>query len=230
MPFRRYFQKGGDRRTHHVHVYESGNSEIERHLKFRDWMRTHVEDRQSYANLKQDLAKQFPNDTMAYCLGKEQFITSVDKKAGFLGLRIVQALSPREWDAVRHFRQHYFFDKLFITDPYTWTFDHEAHVHFVLYLETDIIGYAHSQLWSKARAALRIIVIDENHRNQAYGQKLLLTCERWLKTQGYQSLHVESSPQALGFYRKNNYEVMPFNDPDGYEGHPEDTAVGKVLV
>ena len=35
IPLRRYFQKGGDERTHHVHIYETGNSEINRHLTFR---------------------------------------------------------------------------------------------------------------------------------------------------------------------------------------------------
>lgn len=45
MPFRRYHQKGGNQRTHHVHAFEVGSSEIERHLKFRDWMKNHPEDR-----------------------------------------------------------------------------------------------------------------------------------------------------------------------------------------
>lgn len=29
---RRYFQKGGDNQIHHVHIYELGNPEFERHL------------------------------------------------------------------------------------------------------------------------------------------------------------------------------------------------------
>ena len=38
---RRYFQKGGDHRTHHVHMYAWGHSEIKRHLAFRDYLRAH---------------------------------------------------------------------------------------------------------------------------------------------------------------------------------------------
>lgn len=109
IPFRRYFQKGGNQRTHHAHVFELGNPEIERHLKFRDWMRKHPEDRAAYARLKQDLAHQYPNDITAYCLGKEDFITTIDKKAGFNGLRMVKALTTREWNVARHLRQFYFF-------------------------------------------------------------------------------------------------------------------------
>ncbi|HGO6775922.1 TPA: GrpB family protein, partial [Legionella pneumophila] len=138
IPFRRYFQKGDNQRTHHAHVFELGNSEIERHLKFRDWMRSHPEDREAYARLKQELARQYSDDITAYCLGKEDFIAIIDKKAGFNGLRMVKALTPREWDKVRHFRQFYFFDKAGLSDPYTWTFEHDAHVHFVLFQGSEI--------------------------------------------------------------------------------------------
>ncbi len=82
---------------------------------------------------------------------------------------MVKALTTREWDKVRHFRQFYFFDKAGLSDPYTWTFEHNAHVHFVLFQGSEITGYAHLQLWSHNRAALRIIVIDELKRNHQYG-------------------------------------------------------------
>ena len=229
MPFRRYFQKGGNQRTHQLHVFEQDNPEVERHLKFRDWMLSHSADRNAYARLKQALAEQYPYDINAYCLGKDEFIANIDKKTGFNGLRMVIALSTREWNAVRHFRQFYFFDKAGKADPYTWTCNHESHVHFVLYQGADIIGYAHLQLWPEERAAMRIIVIDQVKRNYQHGSHLLALCEKWLKSQGYQSLHIESLPDALRFYRYHGYADMPFDDPDGYKGSSEDTAVGKLL-
>ncbi len=75
-------------------------------------MRAHPKDREAYARLKQELAHQYPYDITAYCLGKEDFIATIDKKAGVNGLRVVKALTPREWDKVRHFRQFYFLIKL----------------------------------------------------------------------------------------------------------------------
>ncbi|KTC72542.1 glutamate rich protein GrpB [Legionella birminghamensis] len=229
MPFRRYFQKGGKQRTHHVHVFEVGSPEIERHLKFRDWMRDHSEDREAYALLKQGLAHKYPDDIDAYCLGKDEFITSIDKKTGFNGLRMVKALTTREWNMLRHFRQFYFFDKAGLADPYTWTFDNDAHTHWVLYQGTEIIGYTHLQLWPHHRVAMRIIVIKEEKRNHQYGSQFLGLCEKWLKSQGYKSLHIESPPNALKFYRNHGYIQMPFNDPDGYESSPANTALGKIL-
>jgi GrpB-like predicted nucleotidyltransferase (UPF0157 family)/Ser/Thr protein kinase RdoA (MazF antagonist) len=82
IPMRRYFQKGLEHRTHNIHVFEQNNPEIDRHLKFRDWMRTHPEDMQAYADLKKNLAIRFKNDIFSYCLEKEDFIAAIDKKAG----------------------------------------------------------------------------------------------------------------------------------------------------
>jgi hypothetical protein len=57
----------------------------------------------------------------------------------------------------------------------------------------------------------------------------LTLCEKWLKNLGYKSLHAESTPAALAFYKKNGYIEMPFNDPDGDECSAKDSAVGKIL-
>jgi GrpB-like predicted nucleotidyltransferase (UPF0157 family)/GNAT superfamily N-acetyltransferase len=193
IPFRRYFQKGGNQRTHQAHVFELGNPEIERHLKFRDWMRTHPKDKEAYARLKQNLAALHPYDIDSYCLGKEEFIAAIDKKVGFNGLRIVKALTTREWDAARRLRR-----KAGFSDTDT-AFNDEAHVHFVLFQGSEIIGYAYLQLCSKGRSVLRVLVIDEAKRNHQYGSRLLNLCEKWLKSQGYLSLHVEAPHHTLNF-------------------------------
>jgi len=85
------------------------------------------------------------------------------------------------------------------------------------------------QFWKDSRAAMRIIAIDAKKRNHYFGSKLLALCENWLKMRGIKSLHVESSPQALDFYRKNGYNDMAFDDPDGYNCSPKDTPLGKIL-
>ncbi|WP_207626996.1 GrpB family protein [Photorhabdus stackebrandtii] len=36
---RRYFQKGGDNRTHQIHVFEKGSHHITEHLAFRNYLR-----------------------------------------------------------------------------------------------------------------------------------------------------------------------------------------------
>ena len=228
IAFRRFFQKGGNLRTHHVHVYQEGDPEISRYLKFRDWMRTHPADAKKYGQLKAELAKKFPHDILQYCNGKDAFVASIDAKDGFDGWRMVKALTDREWEAVRHFRQKYFFKSK--EDPYTWTFTHPDHIHFVFYKAGEIIGYAHIQLWPEKRAALRIIVMDEQHRKLGWGSRFLRLCERWLYHQGYRKLLTQSTKLAYPFYHKHGYTPMPFEGPEGHETDPLDIEIGKYLT
>jgi GNAT superfamily N-acetyltransferase len=164
-----------------------------------------------------------------YTLRKGNFIRQILKEAGFNRLRFLKCNDNTEWNAAKHFRQTYFFDNVPMADPYTWTFNHPDHVHFVLYQGVEIIGYAHIQLWPAARAALRIIVIEEEKRQQGFGGHFLKMLEKWLKVQGYKSLHTEASPDAYLFYKKFKYTEMPFDDPDNHPTDPRDIPIGKHL-
>lgn len=81
IPGRRYFQKGGDNRTHHVHIYEVGSEEIKRHLAFRDYLKSHPEVMKRYGELKERLAQQFPYDIDSYIKGKELLAKEIEEKA-----------------------------------------------------------------------------------------------------------------------------------------------------
>lgn len=144
-------------------------------------------------------------------------------------IRLVRCVQKTEWDFAKKLRNKYFFDPLAIKDPYTWTFDNKEHVHFILYQDKTMAGYAHIQLWPDHRAALRIIVIDEPYRNQGLGSQFLHLCELWLKTQDIKSIHDEARPSAIKFYRENGYIEMPFNDPSGEPPSIYDLAMGKIL-
>ena len=76
---------------------------------------------------------------------------------------------------------------------------------------------------------MRIIVIDEEKRNQGFGGQLLQLIEKWLKNQDYKTIHIESSPAALKFYKKYGYYNMPFNDPEDNPSDPCDISMGKKL-
>jgi GrpB-like predicted nucleotidyltransferase (UPF0157 family)/GNAT superfamily N-acetyltransferase len=229
--FRRFFIKHSDdfENKFNVHVFEKDTPDIERHLKFRDWMCSHPSDREAYATLKQELAASYPEDIMNYVFGKDAFVASIDVKTGFRGTRITKALTTREWKKVRTFRQYYFFDKVPIEDPYTWTFEHQDHLHYLFYEGGDIVGYLHLQLWEKSRCALRIIVIDEEYQRRGLGKKFLADVERWLQEQGIRQLHVQSPPEALPFYLQQGYHEMPFNDPEEHETDLRDVEIGKIL-
>jgi GrpB-like predicted nucleotidyltransferase (UPF0157 family) len=82
IPGRRFFIKGDDStRTHHVHVFQTGDPEVERHLNFRDYMIAHPEVAQAYSRLKEELARKFPEDIKGYIEGKDGFIKEMDRRA-----------------------------------------------------------------------------------------------------------------------------------------------------
>ncbi|WP_099221803.1 GrpB family protein [Listeria costaricensis] len=82
IPGRRYYRKGTDPRTHHIHAFQFDNvTEIERHILFRDYLRTHPKTAAEYGQLKTQLAAQFPHDIDGYCDGKDAFVKRVEKEA-----------------------------------------------------------------------------------------------------------------------------------------------------
>ena len=83
LPGRRYFRKYNDLgvRSHHVHAYQSGSPEIERHLAFRDYMIAHPAEAQNYSDLKQRLARAHPYDAEAYMDGKDPYIKAQEARA-----------------------------------------------------------------------------------------------------------------------------------------------------
>jgi GrpB-like predicted nucleotidyltransferase (UPF0157 family) len=82
MPQRRYLRKGGDERTHQVHIFEKANqADVERHLAVRDYLRTHREAAEAYGRLKERLARAHPYDIDGYCAGKEAFMKQLEQTA-----------------------------------------------------------------------------------------------------------------------------------------------------
>ncbi|SHK44816.1 GrpB domain, predicted nucleotidyltransferase, UPF0157 family [Pseudonocardia thermophila] len=70
------FFRGADP-TSNVHVFPPGSREGERMRRFRDWLRTHADDRAAYAELKRELARQGFTDVMHYNNAKAGLIYDV---------------------------------------------------------------------------------------------------------------------------------------------------------
>lgn len=80
---RRYFRKfnASGIRTFHVHAFAEGDSHVDRHLAFRDFMNAHPEWARRYSDLKLSLAAEFPDSAEDYWRGKGDFIRHVDELA-----------------------------------------------------------------------------------------------------------------------------------------------------
>ncbi len=82
IPKRRFFQEGGNNRTHHVHIFEKGSPQIKRHIDFRDYLISHPKVAGEYSRLKEKLAKKYRYDINKYWEGKDSFIRKIDKLLG----------------------------------------------------------------------------------------------------------------------------------------------------
>lgn len=67
--------------THHLHIVSRDSEFWTRHLLFRNWLRTHDDDRDAYAALKHQLATQDWESGNHYAAAKTDFIRSIEQKA-----------------------------------------------------------------------------------------------------------------------------------------------------
>ncbi|MGB2782423.1 MAG: GrpB family protein [Atribacterota bacterium] len=81
IPKRRFFKKGGNKRTHHIHIFQTGNEEIERHINFKEYLIAHPDKGREYSKLKEELINKYSYDIESYTQGKNDFIKEIDKKA-----------------------------------------------------------------------------------------------------------------------------------------------------
>jgi GrpB-like predicted nucleotidyltransferase (UPF0157 family) len=62
---------------HHLYMCPEGSPAFERHVLFRDYLRTHPEKAREYAELKKRLAQQFHDDRSRYQAAKADFVDSL---------------------------------------------------------------------------------------------------------------------------------------------------------
>ena len=84
IPGRQFFTRDTDGdRTHHLHVFQKGHPDIERHTVFRDYLRANPEAAKAYEELKEELANRFPKQSGSYTEAKSDFILSMDEVARY---------------------------------------------------------------------------------------------------------------------------------------------------
>ncbi|ULG72184.1 GrpB family protein [Macrococcus brunensis] len=77
---RRLLRKGGDNRTHHIHIYQFDHSEIYRHLAVRDYLLEHPEEVKLYSGFKEELASKY-DETREYSKAKKEFVSKLEHRA-----------------------------------------------------------------------------------------------------------------------------------------------------
>ena len=80
---RRYFRKinAAGKRTHHLHIFEHGSPNVERHIAFRDYLRAHDDIAAQYGALKVQLTSEKVPEWDGYVDGKSPFVRRVERDA-----------------------------------------------------------------------------------------------------------------------------------------------------
>lgn len=67
---------------HHLYVCPADSGELQRHLAFRDYLRTHDEISVEYGKIKQEAARQYPDSIEEYLRLKSPFIEAIYRQCG----------------------------------------------------------------------------------------------------------------------------------------------------
>ena len=78
---RRYFQKGGNQRSHHVHAFQSSDLNLHRHKVFKAYLIAHPIIASEYGSLKSEAVSKSDNDINVYMALKNSFINKHEKLA-----------------------------------------------------------------------------------------------------------------------------------------------------
>lgn len=217
IPLRFYFSKNSKQSKVNLHVVEANHGFIALNLCVRDYLRTHEQDRDDYAALKQELIQQ-PTSCIkqnlgftGYTLGKNQFIKSILQKAKFDGMTVNFCLHQDEWQEYHRIckEQIYLpkqknYEKDFPIAPTNTCY------YFVLSKGATVISIAQIELLSEKEAALRCLATDKPYQQQGYGTYLMQILEQWLKLQKCLVLKLHTELLTEQFYRNLGYDNMPF--------------------
>jgi GrpB-like predicted nucleotidyltransferase (UPF0157 family) len=77
IPERRFFRRGLETASHHLHIVETTTDFWIDHLLFRDYPRSHRETAVEYEQIKRKLAARLGDDRAAFTMAKTSFIESV---------------------------------------------------------------------------------------------------------------------------------------------------------
>jgi GrpB-like predicted nucleotidyltransferase (UPF0157 family) len=96
VPDREAFKHPSALPKHNLYASHRGSLSLKNHLGFRDYLRAHPDTAVEYGDLKEMLAKRFPEDIDSYAVGKTTFILGILRKIG---------LTDEELAAIRRINQ-----------------------------------------------------------------------------------------------------------------------------
>jgi Uncharacterized conserved protein len=67
---------------HHLYVCPKDSAEHKRQVIFRDYLRSHPQERENYSEIKIEMSQKYPHDINSYIKGKEPVVMAIYQKCG----------------------------------------------------------------------------------------------------------------------------------------------------
>lgn len=190
---------GFTKRGGNLHAFfTEDHPEVALNLMFRDFLRSHPEQREAYGRLKQEILKDphaqervgkigLPN----YTKRKRAFIDSLLQEAGFDKPRLLRALTEEEFAEAKRFRAQ-FFEKTGQTDPLQGQpLEGQHDEHLILYKGVAIAGYAHVHFEPRSRQAT-LCVFELTPEGEPWRSFYRKTIQTWVQ------VHLYALKEVLG--------------------------------
>ncbi len=181
IPFRRFFSK----EHFNVHVFEQGNTEINRHVNFCAFLRQHPVYLKAYEQVKQNAAQENPSDIVAYCNAKDALIQEIDGLASEPYLRVVQTCLDSEWAAYHQIYEEEVYKPA--KEAYSSLaefFNSPTDFHFILRKGNQMIGILHLEFIKKKNAIIHALALSKEHQTKENENFLFEFAKKWLRYQG----------------------------------------------
>ena len=85
---------------HRLYASHRGSLSLRNHLGFRDYLRTHPGAAREYGQLKESLARRFPDDIDNYIAGKTEFVLNILKQVGITAEELAAIRAINQLDAL----------------------------------------------------------------------------------------------------------------------------------
>ncbi len=199
---RRFFYRYQQHHSLHLHLYQSGNPHIQRHIAFRDYLIAHPNTAKAYSHIKRGLAAQFPQEKQHYIEGKSTFIQMIDYQTGQ-----AQAAQLNASDHIELFDPQAHWGKLAAAEIHAI----QHHVN-LPYARIEHLGStAISGLPAKPVLDLFIAVSDINTATQWVTPLFELGYVFWAENPNKQHLRFFKGMPPYGTARSHHLHIMPDN-------------------
>ena len=200
-----------------LHVFSSGCAEAQRMLDFRDWLRTHEDDRNLYANTKRNLAQQTWRYVQDYADAKSDVVRAVFRHlSASYPIRPLTGQDIPEMQAlfratvlhvnVRDYTQEEVADWASCGDSMEHWQSLLDRYRFIATLDRQggITGFTSMN----AGGHLHSLFVHEDWQGKGIATRLLHEAERMAHAFGASRIHLEASITARPFFEKQGYRVV----------------------